>query len=127
MKKTPKILVIDDEPMYRFIINQIFVQNYDQQIDQAESPFQAFEFMKNNIYDMIFLDMQMPEMDGLTALQKIKEKPEWSDIPVIAFSALSEKALFDRLTKLGASEIIVKGTDESLILNTITKYLKLND
>jgi CheY-like chemotaxis protein len=123
MEKTHNILVIDDELTYRLILGDIVSHNFNQKADEAESPFKAFELLNQHQYGLIFLDIQMPEMNGLMALEKIKANPKWSSIPVVAFSALSDKALFDRLTELGAEDIIVKGSSEEVIVDTIRKHL----
>jgi len=58
--------------------------------------------------DLIFLDLMMPEMDGLTFLALKKDDPKISAIPVIVCSALGEKETVERACELGATGYIVK-------------------
>ena len=82
-----KILVVDDEIMIREVVKEYAKVN-GYQCDEATNGKEALEMIKKSDYDLILLDIMMPEMDGFTTLKKIKAQ---KDIPVIMLSARQEE------------------------------------
>jgi PleD family two-component response regulator len=74
---------------------------------------------------LIILDVMMPDMDGIECLERIRDRAEWADIPVVMYSA---DFSFDRMQeakRLGAEEYVVKGTTHwDDFLSTIRKHIK---
>lgn len=64
--------------------------------------------LKENIPDLIILDLIMPEMNGFEALKRIKETPEYANIKVIVMSNLGQEEDIARATELGASDYLIK-------------------
>jgi adenylate cyclase len=125
------ILVVDDIPLMRTMLvkyiktlgMKILKENYNiPSIDVIEAPNGkvALEKMKEQPVDLIFLDLMMPEMDGLTFLGVKRESPEISPIPVIVCSALGEKDTIDKAKDLGAKAYIMK----PFTLRTIEENLR---
>lgn len=75
MQKPNRILIVDDEADLRASIISILEQELPLPLicDQASTGLEALRLTENNFYDLILMDVKMPEMDGLQALQKIKE------------------------------------------------------
>ncbi|MCB9073090.1 MAG: sigma-54-dependent Fis family transcriptional regulator [Bdellovibrionaceae bacterium] len=75
MMKPVRILIVDDEPVLRDSLVAILEQEITDPItcDQAATGKEALHLIEKNNYDLVIMDVKMPEMDGLTALQKIKE------------------------------------------------------
>lgn len=99
-----KILVVDDEKMIRDVIRE-YCLNQGFMIDEAETGKVAFNKLLNNSYDLMVLDIMMPEMDGFTML---KELPNDKKIPTIVLSARGEE--FDKLAgfNLGIDDYLTK-------------------
>ncbi|MDH5397677.1 MAG: chemotaxis response regulator protein-glutamate methylesterase [Cyclobacteriaceae bacterium] len=109
MKKDPiKILIVDDSALVRQTLQEIFDSDPDLEvIDTASDPYVAVKKMRENVPDVISLDIEMPRMDGLTFLQKlIAQHP----IPVVIISTLTEQGsdLALRALEYGAVEVITK-------------------
>ncbi|MBN1971755.1 MAG: response regulator transcription factor [Candidatus Delongbacteria bacterium] len=84
-----KILIVDDEPLARKVIqNHLKHLKEDKEIIETESAIEAFELLSKITVDLIFLDIQMPEIDGFELLKLLSRKPE-----VIIISAYKEYAL----------------------------------
>ena len=104
-----KVFIIDDSVLVRLSIKKIISSCSDiQVIGESENPIEAFKvFKKVGLPDVFILDIEMPEMDGLTFLKKIQEQ---KPIPTIICSTLvstgSSKAI-DSL-RFGACDIILK-------------------
>ena len=119
MSQRRTILVVDDIPLMRTILSKYLkslglkilaeetsIGGLD--IIEASNGRMALERMKERDVDLIFLDLMMPEMDGLTFLARKKEDPRICDIPVVVCSALGESETIERARELGAAGYIVK-------------------
>ena len=107
MKKS-KILIIEDDVFIRDIYQIKFAQEgFD--VVVAENGVVAIEKMEQNINpDIILLDVIMPRMDGIEVLKKIKAKDNWSKIPIIMLSNISEKEKIIEGKSLGVNEYLIK-------------------
>jgi len=80
------ILMVEDDIELAEIISET-LEAYKIKVTNFTSPKKALESLKNNIYDLVILDLSLPEIDGLEVLKKIRE---FSDIPIIISSARSD-------------------------------------
>lgn len=118
------ILVIDDDKFNLVIAEKILRSHYE--VSTATSGKAAFEYLENNIVDLILLDIHMPEMDGFTFLTKIKADPLLKDIPVICLTADSEQASELKGFELGAVDFITKPFIAEIMLQRISRILELS-
>ena len=90
MKK--KIMVIDDEPDQILTIKLILEDMSDKyEVIGANSGMQCLQLLKNNqIPDIIFLDIMMPEMNGWDLAAEIKKNPKWNKIPLVFLTAKTD-------------------------------------
>ena len=82
-----RILVVDDNRMNRLKLSR-GLENQGHRVGLAENGMQALELLKEQIFDLILLDILMPEMDGYQVLEELKIDPKLREIPVIVISAL---------------------------------------
>ena len=81
-----KLLIVEDEQHQRDLyVMELTDEGY--QIDQASNGKEAVEMVKNNKYDLVVMDIRMPEMDGIEALGKILSKDK--KIPIVIYTAYS--------------------------------------
>ena len=99
-----KILIVDDEKMIRDVIKEYCLNN-NNSVDEAENGKVALNKILNNSYDIMVLDIMMPEMDGFTMLEEI---PKEKRIPTIVLSARGEE--YDKLAgfDLGIDDYLTK-------------------
>ncbi len=81
-----RILIVDDNATNRIVAKALLQEN-QVQVDEADSGSQMLSMVKENEYDLILLDYRMPDMDGVEALQKMREEKLCQDTPVIALTA----------------------------------------
>lgn len=99
-----RILIVDDDKNIRDVVREYGEQNsYD--CDEAEDGFEAIDKVRNNSYDCIILDVNMPRLDGFSACREIRKTV---DVPIIILSARSDE--YDKLFgfELGADDYVVK-------------------
>ncbi len=99
-----KILIVDDEKLIRTVIKE-YCNNSDYETDEASTGKEALQKLKTNDYDLLVLDIMMPEMDGYSML---KELPNERKIPTIILSARGEE--YDKLAgfDLGIDDYLTK-------------------
>ncbi len=126
-KGTFDILILDDSPVARKIIKRILLKD-GHRIHEVENGIEGIEYLNNllekakregkdltDYLQLIISDIEMPGMDGLTFTRKIKEHPEFSKIPVIINTSLSDKATVDKSKFVGADAHLVKFDAPDLI------------
>lgn len=109
-----KVLVVDDTEMNRDMLCALLEAD-DHQATVAENGRVALEKIKSNSYDLILLDVMMPEMNGYQVLERMKSTPALRDIPVIVLSALDEIGSVVRCIELGAEDYLPKPFDPVLL------------
>lgn len=87
---TPKVLLVDDNMINRQVAGEI-LRRSGCEVDLADNGYQGIEKLKKQRYDLVFMDIQMPEMDGVTATGIIKEQNLHGDAPIVAMTAYSMK------------------------------------
>lgn len=114
-----RILIVDDEDLIRSVIKEYCI-NSNYETDEASSGKKALEKLKTNDYDLMVLDIMMPEMDGFTML---KELPVEKRIPTIVLSARGEE--YDKLSgfDLGIDDYITKPFSPKELLARIKAVL----
>lgn len=112
----PSLLIIDDEASIRNTIRDIFeYEKYN--VDESGDGLDGIDKIKNNKYDVVLLDIKMPEMDGMEVLEKIQViKP---DLPVVMISGHGTIETAVEAVKLGAYDYISKPPDLNRLLVTV--------
>ncbi|MEJ5244380.1 MAG: response regulator [Bacteroidota bacterium] len=119
------VLVIDDSDAYRMMMKKVIELYFYANVHLAENPGEAFEMIPKINPDLIILDMQMPVMDGFTALKNIRSIEGTKDIPTIAFTALSTSTLVAELVKWKINDFIKKPTTTEIIVKKLKPFLPL--
>ncbi|MDR3613784.1 MAG: response regulator [Candidatus Obscuribacterales bacterium] len=118
-----KILVVDDDENIRLIASYSLVGD-DVHVIEAASGAAALELAKDEVPDVILLDMMMPNMDGKTTLARLKECPETKPIPVIFFTAKVQAHEMETYIGLGAAGVIMKPFDPISLLDQVVVMLE---
>ena len=97
-----RALVVDNEPRGRRILARELARS-DFQVDASADPFESLERLRGSEYDVVVTDFEMPGMDGLELLERIRE---FSRVPVIVISAYGTIPLCERAILLGAHRFL---------------------
>ncbi len=121
-RKPLKILLAEDNPVNRKVFAS-YLKDYNFAIDFAENGEEAFEKFRQEKYDVVFMDIQMPVMDGYSASKKIREfevSNEIENVPIIAMTAFSstEKS---KAVEAGMNHYISKPISKNGLLRVLLK------
>jgi len=86
------------------------------------SALKMFSVLEKKLPDLILLDIEMPDMTGLEAYEKLKENPQWKDILVIFLTGHEEGAVLSKARESGAVDVIQKPIVASVLLNCVKKH-----
>lgn len=115
-----KVIIVDDSRIFRKMLKAAFIETGHEVIGEAGNGAEVLEMLKGCTPDLITLDITMPIMDGLEALQKIKEL--YPEQKVVMVSAAGQKGKVIEALKLGAADFIQKPfepDDISAVLNRL--------
>ena len=113
-----KILLVDDEQDFLDIMVERMSAR-DMEVTTASSAMEAVKMIETETYDAVVLDLMMPEVDGLEALQKIKAKRPELQIILLTGHATVEKGI--EAMKLGAMDLVEKPADLKMLTEKIKK------
>jgi adenylate cyclase len=109
------ILVVDDIEDNRMALNmRLELAGYGN-VTEASDGRDALELMRNRSFDLVLLDIMMPEVDGYQVLEEMKADTELRDTPVIMISAVDDIASVVRCIELGASDYLTKPFNPALL------------
>jgi two-component system, response regulator RegA len=113
-----KVLIVDDEKGFLDVLSER-MQSRGMEVTTATSAKEALQKLEGETFDAIVLDLMMPEMGGIEALQRIKEKNP--DSEVILLTGQPSVSIGVEAMKLGATDFLVKPAD----INELTEKIKL--
>lgn len=105
-----KILIIEDNEKNRVLFTDI-MKYYGYDVLEAENGEQGISMAKEQKPDLILLDMQMPVMDGFTALKLLKSDAKTMDIKIIAVTSFAMKGDREKILSAGADDYMAKPVD----------------
>ncbi|OQY95992.1 MAG: adenylate/guanylate cyclase domain-containing response regulator, partial [Chloroflexi bacterium UTCFX4] len=124
-----QILIVDDNRMNRLLLSR-GVEQLGHKVTFAENGRQALEMIQRDAYDLILLDVEMPELDGYQVLEKLRGDIHLREIPVIITSSLDEIDSVVKCIELGAEDYLHKPINPVLLkarLNASLEKKNLRD
>jgi len=119
-----RILLAEDNTANQFVIKNM-LKYAGLQVDIVANGLEAVEAIRNLPYDIVLMDISMPEMDGLTATQEIRKYPEPAGkLPIIAITAHALSGDRERFINAGMNDYLSKPIDRDLMLNCIARWTK---
>ena len=117
------ILIVDDQDINVSLLEEILRGAGYTCITSTQDPFEVCELYRNNCYDLILLDLQMPRMDGFQVMEKLKEIDTNDYLPVLVITAQPNQKL--RALQAGAKDFISKPFDLAEVQTRIYNMLEL--
>lgn len=116
--KTKKILIVDDSAFMRKVLRDIFESAGYASFVEASNGHEAIEKFNSEHPDFIFLDMIMPEYNGMDVLREIGTKAK-----IVVVSAVGQQEMIVQAKSLGALDYVVKPFDRDQVLEKAEHYM----
>ena len=111
----PALLVVDDNEDNRYVLSQqLNIQGYDN-ITIATNGHEALNNLRSKSFDLVLLDIMMPDLNGYEVLERMRSSPELRNIPVIMISGIGELDSVVRCIELGAEDYLPKPFEPTLL------------
>ena len=121
-KDTVKILLVEDYKHSQIIVTRLLKKNDFDTIVVVENGQEALDAVKQQYYDLILMDMQMPVMNGFEATKKIRELKQYKDTPIVALTAFAMKGDREKCLDAGATDYIPKPIDSQEFIQKVKYY-----
>ncbi len=125
---TADILLVEDNELNQQVVLG-FLEDTKAKVDVANNGLVALDKLANKSYDLVLMDIQMPEMDGVTATQEIRKQAKYKDLPIIAMTAHAMPEELNKCLAAGMNEYFIKPIDPNALFSLMAKYLsdKISD
>lgn len=117
-----KILLAEDYKHSQIIVTRLLKKNSYEDIVVVENGEDAVKMATGDKFDLILMDMQMPIMNGFEATEKIRQMPEYKNIPIIALTAFAMKGDREKCLESGATDYIPKPIDSKEFIDKVKYY-----
>jgi CheY-like chemotaxis protein len=116
------ILVVDDSATVRkFVAASLNMKGF--RVITAADGIEALERMPAEKFDLIILDLNMPDMDGFELMRTLRETPEYHDIPIIVLSSMTDLKNKDMALEMGAVAFLEKPLSTEAIQREVLRFV----
>ena len=109
-----RVLIVDDDPIHRET-SRMFLTMYGRKVTLAENGRAGLAAAENGEFDVMIVDLEMPDMTGLEVIAAIRKMPRHRDLPIIMVTSRDDAMAIDRAYELGASSFVVKPVNWTLL------------
>jgi CheY-like chemotaxis protein len=118
-----KILIVEDNSDYREIMN-LFITKMGYRAITAKNSYEATAFAEAEEPDLIFMDVALPEVDGIKTTAMLRQNPKTSHIPVVALTAWMSGLWQEKAERVGITTYLIKPISSQVLKETIEEYTK---
>ena len=120
----PKILSVDDSRTIRLMLKRVF-RPFHCKLFEAADGMEGLEAVITHQPDLIMLDYNMPVMDGVTMLRKMRELDNIKRTPVIMLTAEDSNEIISTVARLGVRDYIIKPFEDENLLSKVSRIINL--
>ena len=120
---TGDVLLVEDNLVNQQVVQEL-LQNMGILIRIAQNGQEALDMLCKHAYDLVLMDIQMPEMDGYETIRRIRATPEFEKLPVIAMTAHAMSGDREKCLAAGMNDHIPKPIDPNGLFKTLSHWLK---
>ncbi|MAZ02159.1 MAG: guanylate cyclase [Sneathiella sp.] len=124
MNEDARILVVDDNEDNRFTLSRRLKKSGYRQLETAVNGIEALEKIRSKPFDLVLLDIMMPEMDGYEVLETVKKDEALRHIPIIMISAADQLESVVKCIELGAEDFLPKPFNATLLRARVSASLE---
>ena len=119
------ILLVEDNAINQQVIREI-LENIGISVDIANNGIEGVSSLQSSNFDLVLMDIQMPEMDGYTATRKIRELPHFDKLPIIAMTAYAMDGDRAKCMEAGMNDHVAKPINKQQLFSALMKWLPLS-
>jgi len=121
--KGAKILLAEDNPINQMVATELLkIKGFE--ITVASNGLLALELLQKQEFDLILMDLQMPEMDGFEATRAIRSDPRFKHIPILAMTASAMSGDRELCLEAGMNDHVAKPIDPKILYSTLVKWIR---
>ncbi|RDH86928.1 MAG: two-component system response regulator [endosymbiont of Seepiophila jonesi] len=124
--KAGQILVVDDEPLNLLVVEEIFENAGYPNVQSTTDPKEAVTLFKQQRFDLVLLDLNMPGMDGFEVMSHFSEQNHEPQPPVLVLTAIGDRETRLRALRGGAKDFLVKPFDSEEVLSRAYNLLEVS-
>ena len=113
-----RVLVVDDDPTMRLLAGRALTA-MGMTVEEAEDGQQALDSIRTSPPDLLILDIELPDQDGLEICRTVRELPGGAEIPVLILTGRNDPEVIDQAVQAGASDFIHKPIDWQLLQHRV--------
>ena len=126
-KVLQKLFIVDDDPEDRLLLKEsIYTIDPALIIVEVETGNKFFSLLESDLPDLIFLDLDMPEINGLQCLHHIRSTPSLEMLPIVVFSSTTRSVNIDVAYEVGADLFFIKPFTYAELTNAVRAILRLD-
>lgn len=114
------VLIVEDNELNQEVLKELLLE-FDVEIYVAENGYEGVKVIKEQIFDLVLMDIQMPVMNGYEAAKKIRDLG--FEMPIVAITANALKGVKDKCLQSGMNDFMTKPIDVTAFINKITFWL----
>jgi CheY-like chemotaxis protein len=119
----PLVLAVDDNPVGLTVLRHALLRNH-MRVECATGGREALEAASRHHFDLVLMDLQMPEVDGLTAAAEMRKMPGYETVPILALTANSSDDIREQCRAHGMQAYLSKPVEASELFAAISRHLK---
>lgn len=122
-----KILLVEDNEINQQVASEL-LEDEGFIVEIANDGQEALDMMKSSgkpsKYDLVFMDLQMPVMDGLTATKEIRKLSQYNEVPIIAMTADAMSGVKEKCLEVGMNDMVTKPIDPDEVFGAMVEFIK---
>jgi two-component system, sensor histidine kinase and response regulator len=118
----PAVLAVEDDPVGITVLRHVLRRRL-KNVDCVSSGREALEAVARKHYDLILMDLQMPEIDGLEAASRIRQMNGYSTVPILALTASCSDQVREQCRAIGMQAFLSKPIDANELWSAVSRYL----
>ena len=118
-----RVLIVDDDIRNVFSLTKL-LENHAMSVSSASNGKEALELIDTEKFDIILMDMMMPQMDGYMTMQSIRQNEKFLTLPIIAVTAKTMLGDRQKCIESGASDYISKPVDSDQLISLMRVWLQ---
>jgi len=122
--EAPLILAVEDNPIGMTVLRHTLERRHVR-VDCAADGRAALEAASARHYDLVLMDLQMPDMDGLTATVEMRKLPGYEAVPVVALTANSSDEMRERCRQAGMQGFLVKPVEPNELWSAVSRFVQV--